>query len=121
SRRRAQRALAPERLSPSTLESYRTLRATLAASRRGGVTHAPAVLVTSPSPSEGKTTTAINLASSLALAGNSVILIEADLRRPAIGEALEVNAVHGTGSVLLGMAAFQRSEEHTSELQSLRH
>src|SRR5947207_9801569 len=107
SSRRSQRALAPERLSPSTLESYRTLRATLAASRRGGVTHAPAVLVTSPSPSEGKPTTAIHLASSLALAGNSVILIEADLRRPAIGEALEVNAVHGTGSVLLGMAAFQ--------------
>src|SRR5256714_1384030 len=107
SSRRSQRALAPERLSPSTLESYRTLRATLAASRRGGVTHAPAVLVTSPSPSEGKTTTAINLTSSLALAGHSVIPIEADLRRPAIGEALEVNATHGTGSVLLGMADVQ--------------
>src|SRR5207245_2907890 len=60
-----------------------------------------------PSPTEGKTRTAINLASSLALAGNTVILIEADLRRPAIGEALEVSATHGTGSVLLGMASFQ--------------
>jgi receptor protein-tyrosine kinase len=107
SRGRQQRALAPERLSPSTLESYRTLRATLAASRRGNNTGAPAVLVTSPSPSEGKSTTAINLASSLALAGNSVILIEADLRRPSIGDALEVSSEHGTGSVLLGMASFQ--------------
>jgi capsular exopolysaccharide synthesis family protein len=107
SSRRAQRALAPERLSPSTLESYRTLRATLAASRRGASNVAPAVLVTSPSPSEGKSTTAINLASSLALAGNSVILIEADLRRPSIGDALGVAAEHGTGSVLLGMASFQ--------------
>jgi capsular exopolysaccharide synthesis family protein len=105
-----QRALAPERLSPSTLEAYRTLRATLAASRRGsGEMDAPAVLVTSPSPSEGKSTTAINLASSLALAGNSVILIEADLRRPSIGDALEVGSHYGTGSVLLGMADFQES------------
>nr|MDQ3935939.1 Wzz/FepE/Etk N-terminal domain-containing protein [Actinomycetota bacterium] len=102
----ADTALAPERLSPATLEAYRTLRATLAASRRGSRTadEAPAVLVTSASPSEGKSTTAINLASSLALAGNSVILIEADLRRPAIGAALGVKAEHGTGTVLLGMA-----------------
>ena len=96
-------ALAPERLSPSTLEAYRTLRATLAATRRGSKIETPTILVTSPSPSEGKTTSAINLASSLALAGNNVILIEADLRRPAIGEALGVKAKNGTGSVLLGM------------------
>ena len=108
SRRGQDRALAPERLAPSTLEAYRTLRATLAASRVG-VTGAPAVLVTSPSPSEGKSTTAINLASSLALAGNSVILIEADLRRPSIGDALGATAENGTGSVLLGMANLEDS------------
>lgn len=94
-------ALSPERLSPSAMESYRTLRATLAASRRGETGGVPALLVTSPSASEGKTTTAINLASSLALGGSRVIMIEADLRRPAIGEALGVTPTHGTGSVLL--------------------
>jgi capsular exopolysaccharide synthesis family protein len=93
-------ALAPEQLAPATIEAYRTLRATLAASRRQGST-SQAVLVTSPSPSEGKSTTAINLASSLALAGNRVILIEADLRRPAVGLALGVRPEHGTGDVLL--------------------
>jgi capsular exopolysaccharide synthesis family protein len=94
-------ALAPEQLSPGTIEAYRTLRATLAASRAGAGNVSTSILVTSPSASEGKTTTAINLASSLALAGNKVVLIEADLRRPAVGRALGVEPRHGTGSVLL--------------------
>jgi capsular exopolysaccharide synthesis family protein len=105
-------ALAPESLSPSTIEAYRTLRATLAASR-AHETGATSVLVTSPSPSEGKTTSAINLASSLALAGNKVILIEADLRRPAIGKALGVEPRHGTGSVLLETVELEDALETT--------
>lgn len=105
-------ALAPESLSPSTIEAYRTLRATLAASR-AHETGATSVLVTSPSPSEGKTTSAINLASSLALAGNKVILIEADLRRPAIGKALGVEPRHGTGSVLLETVDLEDALETT--------
>ena len=105
-------ALAPESLSPSTIEAYRTLRATLSASQ-GEKTGATSVLVTSPSPSEGKTTSAINLASSLALAGNKVILIEADLRRPAIGKALGVEPRHGTGSVLLETVELEDALETT--------
>ena len=105
-------ALAPESLSPSTIEAYRTLRATLSASRRS--VGSTSILVTSPSPSEGKTTSAINLASSLALAGNKVILIEADLRRPAIGEALGVEPRHGTGSVLLETVELEEALETTS-------
>jgi receptor protein-tyrosine kinase len=105
-------ALAPESLSPSTIEAYRTLRATLSASR-GHDARSTSILVTSPSPSEGKTTTAINLASSLALAGNKVILIEADLRRPAIGKALGVEPRHGTGSVLLETVELQDALEST--------
>src|SRR3954468_21694385 len=105
-------ALAPESLSPSTIEAYRTLRATLSASR-GHDARSTSILVTSPSPSEGKTTTAINLASSLALAGNKVILIEADLRRPAVGKALGVEPRHGTGSVLLETVELQDALEST--------
>jgi receptor protein-tyrosine kinase len=79
--------LGPRQLSAAGAEAYRTLRATLEASWANGQ-GGRVVLVTGASPAEGKSTTAVNLASSLALAGHRVILIEADLRRPALAEAL---------------------------------
>lgn len=100
-RRRRRRALAPGQLSPPTLESFRTLRTMLAATR-GRSRAGRSVLVTGPSPSDGKTTTAINLAASFALAGNRVILIEADFRRPTVGEALGIRPRIGIAKVLLG-------------------
>jgi receptor protein-tyrosine kinase len=105
-RERQRRALPPGELSAATLESFRTLRTMLAAQRREDG-NSRSILVTGPSPSEGKTTTAINLASSLALAGNRVILIEADFRRPTVGEALGVRARVGIGDVLLGNVALE--------------
>jgi receptor protein-tyrosine kinase len=98
---RMKQPLGPAALSPMTLEAYRTLRGTLAARRRAAGADSRVILVTGSSPSEGKTTTAINLASSLAMAGASVILIEADLRRPAIGTALDLRVESGVASVLL--------------------
>lgn len=101
-------SLAPQDLSPPTMEAYRSLRATVAAlgaSRRGS----RSVLVTSPSAAEGKSTTAVNLASSLVIAGKRVILIEADLRRPSIARTLQVTAPHGIGSVLLGSVSLQEA------------
>jgi Mrp family chromosome partitioning ATPase/capsular polysaccharide biosynthesis protein len=95
------RPLPPADLSPTTLESYRTLRMMLIA-RRSADSDSRSILVTGPSPAEGNTTTAINLASSLALAGNRVILIEADFRRPTVGQALDLQAPFGIGDVLLG-------------------
>ena len=97
--RRGDQPLGPRTLSVSSQEAYRALRATLAAHRRGGGSRV--LLVTGPAPSEGKTTTAINLATSLIAAGNRVIVIEGDLRRPAIGRAFGATPRRGVVSVLL--------------------
>lgn len=82
--------LGPRGISAVGAEAYRTLRSTLESESQGrdDGDEGRVILVTGPTPSEGKSTTAVNLASSLALAGRKVILIEADLRRPALGAAL---------------------------------
>jgi Mrp family chromosome partitioning ATPase len=92
--------LTPATVSPVTREAYRTLRANVTAAGRGS-TGARSVLVTGSAPSEGKTTSALNLAASFALSGSRVILIEADLRRPSIADALGVEVGRGLVSTLM--------------------
>jgi len=62
------------------------------------------LVVTSPLPEEGKTTTAVNLALAFAEAGSSVLLIEADLRRPQASNYLGMEGAWGLTNVLAGHA-----------------
>jgi capsular exopolysaccharide synthesis family protein len=59
-------------------------------------------VVTSALPAEGKSTTALNLAVTMAMAKHRVVLIEADLRRPQIASRLGLDDSVGTTSVLIG-------------------
>lgn len=61
-----------------------------------------AMVVTSSLPGEGKTTTVVNLAMALGAAGNRVVVVEADLRRPRITDIMGLERAVGLTSVLTG-------------------
>lgn len=61
------------------------------------------VLFTSSVPGEGKTTTCVNTAVSFAQTGAKVLIIEADLRRPKVGECFGRNIQTGLSGVLAGI------------------
>ncbi|MBV9607204.1 MAG: polysaccharide biosynthesis tyrosine autokinase [Solirubrobacterales bacterium] len=74
--------------SPELLESFRILRSAL--SYLGSESDLRTVLVTSAVSGEGKTTVAAGLAYATALAGQQVVLIEADLRRPSFQKQFDI-------------------------------
>jgi len=83
-------------------EAFRSLRTALAFS--GGASTGRVVVVTSSQPLEGKTTTASNLAIALALGGEKVLLVDADLRRPNLHKTLGVENTVGLSHLLTGQS-----------------
>ena len=81
-------------------EAYRTLRTNLQFLRVEGNPHS--FVITSPGPSQGKTTTAANLAVALAEAGSTVCVVDGDLRKPRIAEVFGVEGAVGVTDILIG-------------------
>jgi polysaccharide biosynthesis transport protein len=79
-------------------ETVRTLRTAIHFGLGGA--QSKTFCVTSPSPGDGKSTVASNLAIAMAQAGQRVLLIDADLRKPTQHKIFEVNPERGLGSVL---------------------
>jgi polysaccharide biosynthesis transport protein len=69
------------------------------------------IVVTSAMPSEGKTTTLLNLALALAAAGSRTLVIDADLRRPRVADILEIERTVGLTSVLSGRVALHQATQ----------
>ena len=78
-------------LPPQAWKAYRVLRAVLANTGADGG-YPRSLLVTSAMPGDGKTTTAINLAITLAASDLRVILVDADVHRPMIASFFNVPA-----------------------------
>ena len=86
-------------LSPFS-EAIRTLRSSI---HMSDVDHPPKVIhVTSARPGEGKTTIAVSLAISAASAGLKVVLVDADLRRPAASRLFKLEKEKGLVDLLIG-------------------
>ena len=98
----AQPAISFDTDNSSAAEAFRKLRTNL---QFLSVDNPPRVIViTSASPSEGKSTTAINVALALAEAEQNVVLVDGDLRRPRIAKYLDVVGSVGLSNALSGAA-----------------
>jgi succinoglycan biosynthesis transport protein ExoP len=84
-------------------EAFRTLRTNL--QFLDVEPGARSFVVTSSIPSEGKTTTAANLAIALADSGAQVVIIDADLRRPKLAEYMGMEGSVGLSDVLISRVA----------------
>ncbi|MCE9636414.1 MAG: polysaccharide biosynthesis tyrosine autokinase [Planctomycetes bacterium] len=81
-------------------EAYRGVRTALTLSAEGPTQKV--LLLTSAGPREGKTTTAINLATVLAYAGGRTLLIDADLRKPRVHKSFGVANTRGLTNLIIG-------------------
>ena len=77
-------------------------------------TKSPVVLITSSMPAEGKTFTAINLASAYSLMGKKTVLVGFDLRKPKIYDDFGITNEKGVSTWLIGRDSFEEVLNKTS-------
>ena len=98
-------------------EAFRALRTSLLLSVAGR--EPQVILLTSATPSEGKTTVAMNLACVLAQRDVRVLLIDADLRRPTVHHRFNINGKVGLSTVLTGSIRLDEAVQHVAEVPKL--
>jgi capsular exopolysaccharide synthesis family protein len=99
-------------------EGYRRLRTNLSYM---DVDHPPrAIVITSPKQGDGKSMTAANLAAAIALSGQKVTLVDADLRRPHLARMLTLDDSVGLTDVLASRLALADAIQQHPDIAGLR-
>lgn len=94
-------------------EAYKALRTNVMFSLPGG--GCKCVGITSAVPSEGKSTTAINLSISLAQIGKRVLLVDADMRIPSVAGRVKIKGAPGLSDFLVGEAKIEDAVRNVDE------
>lgn len=96
----------------SVVEAYKTLRTNLmfAAQNPGG----KRVIITSAAPCEGKSTNCCNLGVTLAQMNTNVLIIDCDLRKPAMHKFFKLKGIPGLSEVLAGMKDVSETIQDTN-------
>lgn len=84
-------------------EAYNSIRTKLIFTGKGE--KCPVFAVTSPLASDGKTTNAVSLAVSIAMAEQRVLLIDADMRKPSVHRYFGVECRNGLSEILAGLTS----------------
>lgn len=90
-----------DKLNFACREAYNVLRTNLTFSVPGKKL-GKVIGITSPAPSEGKSTTSINMSYALAKDGHKTLIVSADMRRPGVEEYLEISETKGLSNILAG-------------------
>lgn len=94
-------------------EQYRTIRTNILYSSIDEEIRS--ILVTSSGPGEGKSTTAANLAIVFAQQGKTVLLVDADLRKPTVHYTFNLNNTTGLTSVLTNQLGLMEAVQENDE------
>jgi len=86
-------------------EAYKSLRTNIMLSLPG--TECKCIGVTSPTPGDGKSTTASNLSIALAQIGKRVLLIDSDMRLPSVAGRFRITSAPGLSDFLVGEARIE--------------
>ena len=101
---RQQKTTLCDGLSFAAAEAYKLLRTNVSFSFPAETT-CPVIGVTSSIRGEGKSTTSVNLAYTLAQTGKRVLLVDGDMRLPTIAQKLDMAGTPGLSNLLAGLSA----------------